>query len=225
MKQDPRNFTFSSDYPMAYFVYDKVVSLTVPANTSSSVLLTVPHNLGFKILPVGYWSTDADFKSANEIGIEALGTSFKSVIVVADNTNFYVFGQATSSSSVKLYVHLWAYMAPDANGHAPAVSDSTNFYFNTDYPYLEIVKSGIVEESSSSDPVEIYHNLGYTPYCRVWKDGGWNGYSGIIPFTEASYNNNISGETITIDNEKLWFDEPNPWSKRYYHIYTSEVQS
>lgn len=227
VQQDPRNFVYSSDYPMAYFVFDKVFTIQVPASSGGSTgtkTITVPHNLGFEVLPVGYWSVDQDFRSTNDICMDTLGSNLKGVDVIADKTNFYVTGSNSSTSAATLYVHLWAYMSPDANGDAPMVSDSTNYYFNTDYPYLEIVSAGVVRPSSSVNPVEIYHNLGYTPYCRIWKEANYNGHQGIMPYSEDLYDYGVSAETVLVDDEKLHFDKAHSLYRRFYHIYTSEVQ-
>lgn len=223
MQQDPRNFTFSSDYPMAYFVFDKVVQVTVPASSGSSVVsqtLTVPHGLDFIPMPVGFWSTDKDFKNTNDIGTELYGGDFKEVQVVADNTNFYVTARKAQSSALTFYVHLWAYMPPDANGHAPAVFDDTNYYFNTDYPYLEIYMAGAVD-SPSSGIITINHNLGYVPYCKLWRATTYNGNPAIT----TDYTTNWQGDNYggLVDADKMTI-EPIYNTKLYYHIYTAEVK-
>lgn len=215
-QQDPRNFTFSSDYPMAYFVFDKVVQVTVPASSGSIVetTLTVPHGLDFAPMPVGFWSNDANFKTTNDIGTELYGGNYKEVLVVADETNYYVIARKVQNAALTFYVHLWGYMPPDANGHAPAVTDTTNYYFNTDYPYLEIYKSGITTSGNTT----IYHSLGYVPYCKIWGKGTLWGHKGIFPYFQTYWTDSTSGGTI--DKEKLVVGSPD----KYYHIYTAEVK-
>lgn len=221
-QQDPRNFVYSSDYPMAYFVFDKVVQVTVPASSGSTVsqTLIVPHGLDFIPMPVGYWSNDKDFTNTNDIGTELYGGNYKEVQVVADATNFYVTARKVQNAALTFYVHLWAYMPPDANGHAPATSDTTNCYFNTDFPYLEIYMAGAVD-SPSSGIITINHGLGYTPYCRLWIDTTYNGNPAIT----TRYTTNWQGDNYggIVDNEKMTI-EPVYGRKLYYHIYTAEVQ-
>lgn len=223
IQQDPRNFVYSSDYPMAYFVFDKVLQVTVPAVTGGAIVentITVPHGLDFIPMPVGYYSDYADFRNTNDIGTEMYGGDYREVIVVADDTNFYVTGRNGKNSAITLHVHLWAYMPPDANGHAPAVSDSTNYYFNTDYPYLEIFLQGVAPYTGSS-LITINHNLGYVPYCKLWAGTTRNGKPAITTW----YTSNWQGDNYggVVDAEKMTI-EPIYNGKLYYHIYTAEVQ-
>lgn len=217
--QDPRNFQFSSDYPMAYFVYNSVNEITVPAMSGGSVsskTITIPHNLPFTPMLVGYWSDDANFTSTNDLNVEMYGSDYKELQAGADDTNIYITGRNGKTSSIKLYVKLWAYMPPDANGDAQPVFDDSNYMFNSDETMLEIAKQGVIEYG---DDPNIYHNLGYVPYCRVWTKSYQDGHLVITPYITTNYRG--QGYGVVVDDEKLYLGDT--IYGKYYHIYTAEV--
>lgn len=218
--QDPRNFQFSSDYPMAYFVYHNTSSIDVPASSGGVVAsntITIPHGLSFIPLLVGYWSDNANFTNTNDLNVEMYGGDYKEVSVTADDTNIYITGRNGRNSGITLYVKLWAYMPPDANGDVQSVFDESNYLFNTDITMLEIAKSGVVKYEDDSKVV--YHNLDYVPYCRIWRTGVRDGKKTISPYWITAYGGSL--EQGTIDKEKLTLG--GVYGDMYYHIYTAEV--
>lgn len=220
MVQDPRNFKFSSDYPMAYFIYKSEQEITVPASSGSVVgraEITVPHNLPCIPMLVGYWSVNSDFSSTNDLNTFLYGDDYKEISVVADEQNIYIRGGNATSSQIKLYVRLWAYAPPDFNGHLDPVFDDSNYLFNSDNTMLEIYKSGITTRNDRT----VYHNLGYVPYCRIWANATIGDHYGIAPVFTTVYRG--SGNAYMVDSEKL---ETGVYTgKEYYHIYTSELQN
>lgn len=221
--QDARHFQFSSDYPMAYFIYKNTVQITVPGSSGGSVghaEKTVAHNLSCTPLPVGYWSQYSDFRTTNPLGSTLYGDDLKELVVIADDTNFYILGSNGSSSSITLYARLWAYAPPDAAGDFSPVSDSTKYNLSTDYEYLEIYQAGYASGSGNDPNMEIVHNLGYIPQCAVWRETYYSGKVGYTPAGgdsmdgEYSYN---SGPII--DKNKLHLGG----GDFYYHIYVNEA--
>lgn len=218
--QDARNFQFSSDYPMAYFIYHSTHEITVPAMSGgvvSTATITVPHNLPFTPLLVGYWSDNANFTNTNDLNTQMLGGDYKSLDAGADDTNIYITGANGKTSSIKLYVKLWAYMPPDANGDVQPVFDDSNYLFNSDNTVLEIAQAGVIK--LNDNPKTVYHNLGYVPYCRIWAKRYLNGRLVITPQWQTNYRGSAYGGVV--DDEKLVLGVAA--GDEYYHIYTAEV--
>lgn len=220
--QNPRNFQFSSDYPIPYFIYKKTIQIDIPArgDYAGTATKVVKHNLNCQPLPVGYWSTDSNFSSTNPIGADIPGEDQKKIDVIATRDDFVISGSNDSSSQITLYVRLCAYVAPDDNCSPNLVSDSTAYYFDTDYKYLEIFKAGHEQGEGNAENMEIKHNLGYIPQCAVWWKTSYNGVPGytikqsyIFVGSEFEYNNGS-----WVDSEKLHLGG----GEFYYHIYINE---
>jgi len=223
MEQDPRNFSFSSDYPMPYFVYKTETSVTAQARATNTVIL--PHGLGCTPLLVGQWSPDQDFTTTHDIINRSVGDT--SCACFADSTNIYV-RQFNGSDSVKtIYVRLYAYPTPEYNGHTDSISDETAFNFDSDYAYLGLFMAGSVDGDNQTHVIQ--HNLGYVPQCKVWVegsyviDGGEGSVKAIGPASSMYYTDDPSPQYVVDKNNLTLGVVYAVDGKIYYHIYTNEV--
>lgn len=221
MVQDARNFKYSSDYPMPYFVYKTTKEIQVNAKSSASIEFN--HDLNFIPLLIGYWSESEDFDSTNDINNPVLGDNYASISVVANNNSIKISASNSANSSKKFYVRLWGYMPPDSNSSSTPVFDTTRYFFDTDYDYLELAKYGTAMRTGS--PIEIVHNLGYIPQCRVWRKYAIEGIEYIEPAMATLFPDEIYAQ-----NASFWATDkilhlgglPSNAICYYYHIYTSE---
>lgn len=226
MFQDPRKFKFSSDYPLPYFTYQ--LNRTIVA-TSSSSTVQIPHNLPFIPMLIGYWGRNSDLSDSSDIGAAVyvdngqIGGTIIKLNARADNNNIYLDVNNGPGSPVTIYVKLYAYVPPDYDGNATAVTDSTNFLFSTDYNYLELAKVGTTTDHD--DAVEIQHGLNYVPQCKLWKkykSGDNILIEPVLPYLSID-DEFFCNDQYWVDNEKLHIGG---LAQRdiamYYHIYTSE---
>lgn len=224
MEQDPRNFQFSSDYPMPYFIYKTEQSVTVPSIGTNTVI--VPHGLPFVPLIVGQWSPNQDFSVTHDI---TNSSSVDSVFVwcFADATNIYIrqFNGLNQSSTV--YVRIYAYPTPEYNGELQPLSDETAFNFDSDYTYLGVYKAGYIDSDNQEHVIQ--HNLGYTPQCKIWCGGTYQ-IDGSSSFVKAigpsssyvDYERNLPNYVVDENNLTIGMTYETD-GKIYYHIYTNEV--
>ena len=221
--QDARNFQFSSDYPMPYFVYKASTSVTASARGTATA--RIEHKLGFTPLVVGQWSPDNKFTVTHDT---TSSSSVNSIFcwVFADDTYIYVRQFNGSNSSNTIYVRVWAYPTPEYNGHLDAVSDETAFNFDSDYSYLGIYMSGSLD--SDGETHTISHGLGYVPQCKMWVGGNFavDGGQSVNAIAQVSSYINTSRPmpNYAITKEDLIIGTTySSDGKIYYHIYSNEV--
>lgn len=221
MFQDPRNFQFSSDYPIPYFTYYVVKKIYAPANQTT--LVEFSHDLGYIPMLDGYWSEYEDFRDTNVLLQSALFSNETVWNIQASDEEVTVNVWNGTNTDKTIYVKLWGFAPPDYYGPASSVSDSTRFNFDTDYTYLELFKAGVAENPTNT--VVIEHNLGYVPQCKVWMKYHNDGkdWIALAPSTNAEYYGGVWHYTGAYADRKNVYLEPivGGWSL-YYHIYTSE---
>jgi hypothetical protein len=175
---------------------------------------------------IGQWSPTDKFEVTHDI------TSYSSVGVIycwtfADETNIYVRQFNGSYDSSTIFVKLWAYPNPEYNGHSDSVSDSTAFNFDSDYNYLGLFKSGVIE---GDDQIHVIpHNLGYVPQCKVWDsaifviDGGDGSVMATGPAASRIDTSDPSPRYVVDENNLTIGKAYALDGKIYYHIYINEA--
>lgn len=221
--QNPKNFSFSSDYPMPYFIYKTSTSVT--ASSKGTATVTIAHGLPFTPLVVGQWSPTDKFEITHDITSSAPADGTY-CWVFADGTNIYIRQFNGLSQTNTIYVRVWAYPTPDYNGHLDAISDETSFNFSSDYNYLGVYQAGVIDGDNQVHVIP--HGLGYVPQCKVWRGGsfGIDGGSSVKAIAPVSslYWTSDPAPMCVVDKENLTIGMVSTYdAKAYYHIYTSEA--
>jgi hypothetical protein len=224
MEQEPRNFQFSSDYPMPYFIYKTEQSVAVPSTGTNTVI--VPHGLSFIPLLVGQWSPNQNFDVTHDITNSA-SVDMVYVWCFADDTNIYIRQFNGTDHASTVYVKIYAYAPPEYNGDLQPLSDETAFNFDTDYTYLGIFKAGYIESDNQEHIIP--HDLGYVPQCKIWCGGQYavDGRGELVPAigpqsSYVDYTRNLPNYVIDENNLTIGMTYATD-GKIYYHIYTNEA--
>lgn len=224
MKQDPRNFSFSSDYPMPYFIYK--ASATVTAASRGTSTEKVAHGLPFTPLFVGQWSPTDKFEITHDITTQtAISATY--CWVFADDTYIYFRQFNGTDNTNTIYVRVWCYPTPEYNGHLDALSDETAFNFDSDYTYLGIYKAGYIDSDNQTHVIP--HGLGYVPQCKVWCGGqfavdGSSSFVKAIALVSSNYETDRPMPNYVVDKNNLTIGTTYKIDgKIYYHIYSNEA--
>lgn len=215
---NPRNFVYSSDYPMPALVWEYSGSITnIGSYSLKSVNIT--HNLPFIPLLIGMWSENSNFNPAydiaNYIGPANLNGNLQLNQCGADSTKVVVEGSNMTGSTKSLYFKLLAFAPPDYAGEVPNIYDTTNFMFNTDYNYPLIVKSGTAALSAGGSTT-VQHGLGYVPQAKVWGPDTNGRITQLFRINSPNWVDGTYGPLI--DADKLTIRSRNAGTC-YYHIY------
>lgn len=221
--QDPRNFIFSSDYPIPYFVYYKVIPINLDRNQRYDYV-DVAHTLGFIPLLSGYWSEYPDFRETNVfLPFDLMGTLEVLFDIRASKDTIHIMTEYTGSTNKTIYVKLWGFAPPDYMGDSSTVIDSSNFMFDTDYGYLGLAKSGYIPNGSGLTTIP--HNLGYVPQCKIWTKYTSQGEEWVNVLVHTTYPFYEGGSMRPVG---CWADKDNFYVRTmlndpaYYHIYIGE---
>lgn len=228
MTVDPRNFLFSSDYPMDKVVYLHSGVLNFAVSGTDYI---VAHGLSFTPLIKVVWSTDANFTTTYGVGDGPVSTSpsqpFSPSLAYANanGTNITLsFGYPGAVSSV--YIRVYAFMPSDVNlDIAFTASAADTFVLNTDYNYTKLFVTGVTASSAVASSAEVVsHSLGYYPQTEVWFERG--GYAWVAPQMLVVNGVTRSTETfeLTTSSLTMYRDPFLSGSERFhYRIYVDEL--
>lgn len=160
---DTRNL--NTDYPM-----DKIIYMTSGSYTQAgggSTISTIAHNLPFRPLLVGNWSTSADFSTTNEmfspVYADIDGTY---LLVFSNDTNAVISGFKATAGNQTIYYRIYGLMPSDVDEDAPATASvADNVVLNTDYNYTKLYYDELVPAAATTT---ITHNFGYRPQVMAW---------------------------------------------------------
>lgn len=219
MAQDPRNFLYSTDYPMPLFTCKFIGSAVLSSGFGNTKF---KHNLPYIPLLVGQWDTSTNFNTSHDITSTTFQSDVASVTVYADST--YIYLNYYAPSSVTIYYRLWGFTPTDYTGNVTPISDDSKFIFDTDYQYMKLAKTGKVLANQSTT---ITHNLGFVPLARVWKineygTGQGQTVQGLGPET-SSIDASSGNKNAIVDSSKLYIGDIISGGYAYYHIYGNEA--
>lgn len=178
----PDNFLLNSDYPVDKIVYKISGSFSATGGGGLGTLSQFNHNLGFRPLIIGTWSTDSNFSTSREGGF----FSFEGTDPDTIYTQFYSNDTQISISTfnptvptVTIYYRIYGFMPSNINADAAfTASLADKFQLNTDYNYTKLYLSGITTAAATTT---ITHNLGYRPQVMAWlKDASIYGTEMIV---------------------------------------------
>lgn len=219
------DFITHSHYPQEKIVwaYEGIVDNTNPYWNpvwDYGLFIPIPDGLHANTLLIdGVWSTD-DFQTSYPINakgrvygwIEEDYSYYENVDIVSANTmesfldiidfpSVYVQPQTMDSRVAK--VRLWAYIiASDSVSYVETATASDLAYKlqkSTNLAQLNMVSENELTVADGGSET-IYHNLGFRPFCRIWKEnpnGGWGKISsrGSVVAGQPEYD-----EVITTDS-------------------------
>lgn len=156
------SFIANSDYPFDMITYYKEYSVTM--NGQNSQTITFAHNLPYKPLLFGAFSTTSDFASSYTLNNAPLS----SISVGADATNVIIkrtdyFGLWANK---KIYFRIYGFAPISWTGDcAPTARTSSNLLLDTDKQYCPLVCAGAVHPAlaGTDEPTATYYlDKGYT---------------------------------------------------------------
>lgn len=197
MAVDPRNFLLNTDYPLDKIIYMTSGSFT--ANVTFSGTYDISHSLGFAPLPIMQWSLTSDFEicyeisSSGTVGWESYGLSAR---VLSDNTELRISYYNNTGGNKTIYYRIIGFMPSNINVDVdPTAIAADNFVFNTDYNYLKLYMSGIMELNTTIGvSTSVTHNLGYIPRVFCWEELGTTESPLIVPMGGGVEYKPIKGE-------------------------------
>lgn len=216
---DPRKFLYSSDYPTPAFVASWTGSVTVNGHSYSDTQFA--HNLPFTPLLVGQWSLDPNFQPAFDIGTQNgwfVGVQFNQVIG-SNSTNIKIMLNNDYDTQKTYYYRVFAFAPSDFDGDVPSIEDSTNYRFSSDFRNPKLFAYGHETLTSARD-IDVYHNLGYVPQCRVWKMDDINKI--LSPAVNVHYEDGSNTSGQYVDTSALHIVGNLAGDEIYYHIYAED---
>lgn len=220
MAADPtlaRNLNFSTDYPVDKVIYQVPyhASIGVHPTHADAVTFTIPHNLGFRPLADGIWTTDG-WNSSWDFGINVTGPALgnsdvgagTSVTVYSDATNIYIYVFNYSLVTYTMDFIVFGYLADDdTTEHAFTNYTRDNFLLNTDYNYAKLYDQNqftLLLPSDGSDATKtIPHGLGYVPNANIWTVEPVIGWTGLLG-TESFVGTTGIESHATFDNDNMY---------------------
>lgn len=201
------HLVFTSRYDVDKVILKKSGSISVPqaATMSDSVLVTIPHDLGYAPLCLGQFSETSDFSTSYEFGNPpyAYSATFAiwlpriDAIVESDSTNVYVT-LINFDTTRTLYYRLVG-LIPSGITSSPAMptADRNNTLFNANDNYLKIFKDDSVSsvfDGTNPQTFTIFHGLGYRPMAFVFSQesgkirrAGAENQAGVTPVDSRVY--------------------------------------
>lgn len=157
----PTDFLLNTDYQLDKIILFKEGQFTTQA--------TVPHNLGYKPLTFGVWSTDPDFSETYPItGRDSAPEPFyEPMLSISCDAleNSLELNSVGNTNNDPIYYRIYGFEPANVNKNAPKTSDKTRqFILNTDYNYRKLLAAGEFTHGGE----EFTHNLGYIPQVMAW---------------------------------------------------------
>lgn len=217
---DPRKFLYDSDYPTPAFVASWTGSVSVGGYDYKDTEFA--HGLPFIPLLVGQWSLNSNFQPSFDIGTQNgffVGLNFNQVIG-SDSSKIKIRLNNDYSNTQTYYYRIFAFAPSDYDGDVPSIEDSTNYRFNSDFRYPKLFAYGHESLTSARD-IDVYHNLGFVPQCRVWKMDDINLI--LSPAVNLHYQDGSYTAGQYIDTQALHIVGNFSGDEIYYHIYAEEA--
>ena len=222
------DFLFTTDYPIDQVVFLVNKSFVLPAGSYGSGT-TITHNLPFRPLCMGNWSTDPSFLSTvyetNSEQIDSFGDVLLAVDVAANSSEISITGVSNIGTDKTIYVNIFCFAPSDWAG-APIKTtsiDSNEFVLNTDFNYSKLIKDGYID-IAQNNTANVLHSFGSIPQVLVWEviSGGYTRQQ-TGSFATGTTNNTGSGDiwynvdenNLTIVNNSLITGT----TRFYYRIY------
>lgn len=204
---------FTSRYDVDKVIVKKSGSISVPqaATISDSVLVTIPHGLGYAPLCLGQFSESSDFSTAYEFGNPpyAYSATFAQWlpridgIVESDATNIYI--TLINFDTTRTLYYRTIGLIPSGVTSSPYmdVSDRNDTLFNAQDNYLKIFMDSKVSnafDGANDQTFSILHGLGYRPMVFVFSEEG-----GKIRRAGAENQAGVTGifSRVTVDTANL----------------------
>lgn len=216
-----RDFLVTSDYPMDKIIYLKSGSVPIDGYPHS-----ISHNLPFTPLVGGYWSMTPDFSvcyefSSGDFPSGNLGYIFgHSVDIECDSeTTIDLYTRDIAGGSKTCYYRIFAFEPSNVNADISSpVSLSDEMVFNTDYNYMKLYMSGVVNPGTATT-YSITHGMGYKPRVMAWH----NQFGYVTPIVRAG--DTAGGDPcIIVDDEKITLNNRYgiPITQFHYRIYLDD---
>lgn len=149
-------------------------------------------------------------------------------------TNCMAFSGGSTSNSRTLKYRLWAYLIEsDWESHS---SDKTaevlsySLQKDTRLAQLNLLSENVLQVPIDETKV-LYHNLGFRPFCKIWRKGVYSNDGGAWQASLWDTNTNEAGQSyihnsIFIDSEKITItahDENEPESRPIRHDFLIRI--
>lgn len=227
-----KEFLLTTDYPTDKVSYKTAGSTVVPTAVSMSdtVLVTIPHGLGYAPLCIGTFSEASDFSVYYEFGNSPYfyNSTFAywgpriSVVVESDAINVYVY-LINFDSSRTIYYRITGLVPSGVTSGVPLTTNRGSFQFNTDNNYLKVHLNSIHtgNYSGGAATVTIPHDLGYRPMAFVFSE-----LSGRVRRSGAENAIGVTGVATTsyVDSVNLYVivDSFASSVKLHYRVYLDD---
>lgn len=217
---NPLNLYQTTDFSNDYIIYKMSKSYTVNGATQPILNDKFAHNLSFAPLIDGVWSFASDFSESRSL-IDAhlpylSGMATIDVVVASDDTYIYIqlYNGEFPYTQRTFYLKLWGYRYPNTTEETLYVTDNSNFNFNTDFNYLKVYKTGVIDVPPSTSS-SIEHNLGFAPRVLVWSRYLSGGTPDVYTESFSKFRTEV--------NENNIFIKPLSVNMRYaYRIYAND---
>lgn len=176
-----RNYLLSTDFPIDKVVIkiDSSSLVSQGTNPSDSILITIPHSLGFAPLCIGTYTDDPTWSVSWSVGSPPQffnpGFGQWSDRIVAnfesDASNIYI-RLLNYDTTRTLYFRLTGLAPAVVNSLPEPIGFRSSYRINTDWNYLKIL---IDTKSNYPNPtgittISVPHNLGYRPRVLVFSE-------------------------------------------------------
>lgn len=170
---------FNSDYPEIYIAKTFSARMTT-ADQGWGIYVgeaRVSHNLPFKPLIRGIWSTDPNFSWANDLDAFSRGGFGNSPDISLDTylsrDSDLFFRGSSIDKSVTFYIKGILIAPPNFTGNIAEFDTLGAYKFNSDKRYNKLFASGELPIGGGT----VTHNLGYLPICWVFEKGQYGSLS------------------------------------------------
>lgn len=225
---DPRNFLFTTDYPIDQIILLHSGSIDF---TTSGTDYQFAHGLGFTPLVKATWSTTSDFSTTYGVGDGPISSSPSTPFLPelsfarADSTNVYL-SWGNPGGVTNAYIRVYGLMPSDVNADVePTASAGDRYVFNTDYNYTKLVEGGVTASSSVAGSAEVVtHSLGYYPQVEVWYEKGGYIWASTHPTVYDSATRLSEAYIVTSSTLTMYRDPSLSGTERFhYRIYADEL--
>lgn len=213
---DVSRLNFTTDYPIDTVVGRINGSTSVPQASSmaDSILVTIPHDLGYAPLCIGTWSEDSDFSTYYKFGASPrfFNPQFQfwmdRIIANVESTPTHVRLLMNNWSSTRNIYWRVSFLAPTTatNTPIPPANQRQPLYLNTDLNLMKLYDADLITQSTPGSGVvtrTISHGLGIVPIALAWSE-----VDGVV---RTSGDENAIGATgvatsLRVDENNLYID-------------------
>lgn len=210
---DANNLTIATDFDNDKILF--VTSLSRTIANGASIDEDIFHNLPFRPLMEGYWSTDPNFNTRIPFSDSLSASPISAVgLVYTKNLTTFTLGFANSlGASTTFYMRIYAYAPHDYIGDADFTSSvAESLTYNSDYITRKIYHA---DRATVGSGYAYTHGLGYIPRVKVWVR--------TAAFGEYVYNQSLGSGKVSITTTNLSITGGTSTDIYSYRIYVDKV--